>query len=86
MGSDLSQERQRAHELIDLLSGDKVIVVCRVLEVLVSPTSRMLESVPTEEEEITPETAAEIERARASIAARNAISHDEVLREFGLAK
>lgn len=86
MGSDLSQERQRAHELIDLLSGEEVIAVCRLLEVLVDPVSRTLASVATVEEEITPETAAEIERARASIAAGNAIPHDEVLREFGLAK
>ena len=41
-----------------------------------------LASVEAEDEEITPETAARLDRARAS----NEISHDDILREFGLKK
>lgn len=83
---DSSQERQRAHELLDLLPSDKVNAVCGLLQVMIEPLSRSLATAPTEEEDLTPETAAKIERARASIAAGDAIPHDEVLREFGLAK
>ena len=39
-----------------------------------------------EEEEITPETAAALERARASLARGEGISHEEIVREFGPAK
>jgi hypothetical protein len=81
-----SQERQRAHELLDMLPSDKVNAVCGLLEVMIEPLSRSLALAPTEEEDLTAETVAEIERARASIAAGKAIPHDEVLREFGLAK
>ena len=41
-----------------------------------------LASVEVEDEEITPETAARLDRAKAS----NEISHDDILREFGLKK
>lgn len=37
-----------------------------------------------EEEEITPETAAALDRARASLARGEGIPHEEILREFGL--
>ena len=39
-----------------------------------------------EEEEITPDTAAAIDRARASLARGEGISHEDVLHEFGLDK
>jgi len=42
-----------------------------------------LASVPVEDEEITPEFARELERRRAS---KEAIPHDDILREFGLKK
>jgi len=42
-----------------------------------------LASVEVEDEEITPETAARLDRARAS---NESISHDDILREFGLKK
>jgi len=41
---------------------------------------------PVEEEEITPETAAALDRGRASLARGEGIPHEEILREFGLMK
>jgi hypothetical protein len=38
-----------------------------------------------EDEEITPETAAQLDSARESIDRGEGIPHDEILREFGLA-
>ena len=48
------------------------------------PLARSLALVPVEEEEITPETAAALERARASLTRGEGVSHEEILREFGL--
>ena len=42
-----------------------------------------LASVEAEDEDITPETAARLDRARAS---NQSIPHDDILREFGLKK
>jgi hypothetical protein len=43
-----------------------------------------LASAPVEDEEITDETAAAIERSRASLAQGEGIAHEEIRREFGL--
>jgi hypothetical protein len=37
-----------------------------------------------EDEDLTPDTAAALDRARASLARGEGVPHDEVLREFGL--
>jgi hypothetical protein len=53
---------------------------------MVEPLARSLSRVPVEDEEITPETAAALDRARASLSRGEGVSHDEILREFGLKK
>jgi hypothetical protein len=45
---------------------------------------RSLAMAPVEEEGITAETAAAVDRARASLARGEGIPHEEILREFGL--
>ena len=80
----LQQERQQAHALIDLLPPEKLNAVRSLLEVMVEPLSRSLALAPFEDEEITPETAAELDQARASLARGEGIPHEEILREFGL--
>lgn len=86
MELDLAQQRQQAHLLIDILPDEKLTAIRNLLEVMVEPLSLAdsLALAPVEEEEITPETAAEIEEGRASIARGEGISHEEMLREFGV--
>ncbi len=56
-----------------------------LLEVLVEPLARSLALAQVEDEDLTPDTAAALDRARASLARGEGISPgDEVLREFGL--
>lgn len=86
MEPDLTQERRRAHALLDLLPADKLNAVRSLLEVMVEPIERSLALAAVEEEEITPDTAAALDRARASLARGEGISHEEILREFGLTK
>jgi hypothetical protein len=81
---DLTQERRQAHALLDMLPADKLNAVRGLLEVTVEPLSRSLALADVEEEVLTPETAAELESARASLAHGQGIPHDEILREFGL--
>jgi hypothetical protein len=86
MGTDVTQERQQAHALLDMLPQEKLTAVRSLLEVMVEPLSRSLASAPVEGEEITPETAAALDRARASLARGEGIPHEDILREFGLDK
>ena len=84
MEPNLNQERQQAHALLDLLPAAKLNAVRSLLEVMVEPLARSLAMAPVEKEEITPETAAALDRARASLARGERIPHDEIRREFGL--
>ena len=76
MGTNVTQERQQADALLDMLPVEKLIAVRSLLEGMVEPLSRSLASAPAEEEEITPETAAAIDRARASLARGEGIPLD----------
>ena len=62
--------KEHAHALLDMLPEEKLTAVVGLLEVLVEPLSRSLASAPMEEEEITPDTAAALDRARASLRSR----------------
>jgi hypothetical protein len=84
MEPNLKQERQQAHALLDLLPVAKLNAVRCLLESMVEPLTLSLALAPVEEEEITPQTAAALNRARASLARGEGIPHEEVLREFGL--
>jgi hypothetical protein len=75
-------DRQRAHQLLDRLDAAQLDAVVGLLEVMVEPLARSLALASVEEEEITPETAAALDRARASLARGEGISHEEVLGEF----
>ena len=86
MESDLTQVRQQAHALLDLLPVEKLNAVRSLLEVMVEPLSRSLAQASVDEEEITPETAAALDRARAALARGEGISHEQMRREFGLSK
>ena len=82
MGSD----KQHAHQLLDQLDPGQLAAVVHLLEVMTGPLSRSLALAPVEEKEIAPETAAALERARASLARGEGVSHDDVRREYGLDK
>ena len=87
MESNVIEERLQAHALLDMLPDDKLNAVRGLLEVMVPETeslSHSLAQAPVEDEEITAGTAASIDCARASLARGEGISHDEILREFGI--
>ena len=90
MEQNLDQERRKAHELLDLLPVEKIAAVRSLIEVMVGPDdaslTRSLALAPVEEEEITAETAAALDRARASLARGEGIPHEDIIREFGRTK
>jgi len=86
MDSNPIEDREQAHTLLDLLPPEKLAAVRSLLQVMVEPLSKSLASVPEDEEELTPETAAALERARGSLARGEGIPHKDVLREFGINK
>ena len=75
-------DKEQAHELLEHLDAGQLAAVVHLLQVMTDP----LASAAVEEEEIAAETAAAIERGRASLARGEGISHEAVRREFGLTK
>jgi hypothetical protein len=81
-----ANEKRQAHQLLDQLDAGQLAAVVHLLQVMTGPLSRSLASAPVEEEEITSDTAASIDRARASLARGEGIPREDILREFGLGK
>lgn len=84
-----NMDRQQAHQLLDQLPPAQFTAIARLLQVLAStdavePLAHSLARAPIEEEEITPETAEALDRARESLACGEGIPHAEILREFAL--
>ena len=70
--------------MVERLAPSQLTAVRGLLEMLLDPLARSLANTPVEDEEITPEMAAALDRARASIERGESIPHEDILREFGL--
>ena len=79
----MADTKERAYELIDKLRPSQLTAVVGLLEAMLEPLSKFLANVPVEED-LSPETIAAIDAARASLARGEGIPHEEILREFGL--
>ena len=77
--------RDVLHHLVDRIPEDELPAAKRFLEYLaVSAAYRVALSAAEDDEPVTEDDAAAIERAHEDVRAGRVISHDEVLREFGL--
>lgn len=79
--------RAHVHELIDSLPPGQLAAIETLLESILDDDEslqRSLAAAPVEDEEITPEMAARLDRARASAERGETIPHEEILQEFGL--
>ena len=75
MEPNLDQERRQSHALLDALAAEKLNAVRNLLEVMVEPLARSLALAQVEEEGLTDDTAAALDRARSSLARGEGISH-----------
>ncbi|MGH9663140.1 MAG: hypothetical protein ACRD9L_01790 [Bryobacteraceae bacterium] len=77
--------RDVLHHLIDRIPEEELPAAKRFLEYLaVSPAYRAALSTSQDDEPVTRDNAAAIERAREEVRSGKTISHNEILREFGL--
>ena len=51
---------------------------------MADPVTRSIANAPVDDKQITPQMAADLDRARASIERGEGIPHEEIMREFGL--
>lgn len=84
MATAATNPKQEAHELIERLSTGQVIAAIGLFKAMLDPVSIALANAPMDDEPVSDEEARDIAAARASLARGEGVSHDEVLREFGL--
>src|ERR1700677_3231744 len=84
MASAATNPKQEAHELIDRISTAQASAVVVLITSMLDPVDRALANAPFDDEPVSEEEARDIAEARASYARGEAVSHDEVLAEFGL--
>jgi hypothetical protein len=77
--------RETLHDLIDRIPEDELTTAARFLEYLVvSPAYRAALSAPPDDESVTEADVQAMVKAREEVRSGKVISHDEILREFGL--
>ena len=77
--------RQTLHELVDRIPEEDLPAAQRLLEYLaVSPAYRAALSAPPDDEPVTDSDAAAMARAQGDLRTGKIVSHEDVLREFGL--
>jgi len=81
----MADSKEHAHELIERLPAPQLSALVALLEAILDPAAALAHA-PVDEADLTPETAAALDRARASLARGQGIPHEEILREFGLNK
>lgn len=79
----LTAQHEQLLELASRVPEEQIPTAKRILEALIVDPP-WLASVPSDDEELTPEVVLSIEEARASIARGEGIPHEEILREFGI--
>ena len=84
MGTDVTQERQQAHALLDQLPNEKLTAVVHLLQAISDPLARSLANAPVDDEPISEEEIRSVQASREWLKNHEPISHDEVLAEFGL--
>jgi hypothetical protein len=79
-----AQTKEHAHELIDRMAPGQVSAVVGLLEIMLDPVARAIANAPYDDEPVSEEEARDIAEGRAAYARGEAVSHDQVLAEFGL--
>jgi len=77
--------REALHELIDSIPESEIVAAQRVLERFARDAAfRAAMSAPLDDEAVTAGDAEAVARARKDLQAGRVVSHDEILREFGI--
>jgi hypothetical protein len=77
---------EHAHQMLDQLDPTQLAAVTHLLEVLTDPVSRSLANAPFDAEPISAAEAAELDEAHAAIQRGEGITHEDMLREYGISR
>ena len=84
MPTDIAQEKQQVHELIDRLAPTQVTAVRGLLEAMIDPVARALANAAIDDEPLTSEDEKALDEAREWMKHNQGIPHEQVLAELGI--
>ncbi len=85
MTTDFVQQKQQAHVMLDLLTPEKLSAVVGLLDVMLDPVARAIANAEIDEEPISEDAKVALDEAREWLRHNEAIPHEEVLAELGIA-
>jgi hypothetical protein len=84
MTTDVIEEKQQLHTMVDLLAPEQVHALRCLVETMLDPLSRKLAMAPIEDEEISEREERDVAEAKEWLKHNEPIPHEEVLAAFGL--
>ena len=84
MPTDIAQEKQQVHELIDRLAPTQVTAVRGLLEAMIDPIARALANAPIDDEPVSSSDRKALAEADDWLKHNEPIPHEQVLAELGI--
>lgn len=84
MGTNLTQERQQAHALVDLLPVEKLNSVVHLLKLIADPVARAIAHAPVDEKPLSTEGVKALDESSEWLKNNASIPHEQVLAELGI--
>ena len=86
MPTDIAQQKQQIHELIDRLAPTQVTAVRGLLEAMIDPVARSIANASVDDEPLSPEDGNALDEAREWLKHNRGIPHEQVLADLGIAQ
>jgi hypothetical protein len=86
MTNDSTNEKKKAHALIEMLPSAQLAAVVGLLEAILDPVARAIASAPFDDEPVTLEEAKALEEARDWAKNNPGIPHAQLLAELGVSE
>ena len=84
MERNVEEDKRRAHELVEQLAPKQATAIVGLLESILDPVSRALANAPMDDEPVSAEEEAAIEKSREWSKNNRGIPHEQVLTELGI--
>ena len=84
MERNVEEDKRRAHELVEQLAPKQATALVGLLELILDPVSRALANAPLDDEPVSAEEEAAIEKSREWSKHNKGVPHEQVMAELGI--
>ena len=84
MATNVIQEKQQLHRMVDLLAPEQAHALRALVEVMLDPVARAIANASVDEEPLTRDDEIALDQAREWLKHNKGIPHEQVLAELGI--